>query len=154
MVLGACGAGAAEQSKTQDNPQTNTEKKEEAKPEVKTEAPEKAETDDTPTKAITEFAKAYAEKDLVGVKKRFSFSTLQVITKDAIAKGGDPDEAIQSFMDKTDLPFKGVPETRNEKITGDTATVEVNANGKWVPMPLVLEDGKWRIAFDKDQPGS
>ncbi len=147
VAIGACGGAATESKKADEKPETKTEKKEEVKPE------KKAATDDSPTKALTEFAKAFQEKDLIGVKKRFSFKTLQVITKDAIAKGGNGDEAIKAFMDKTDLPFKGVPETRNEKIDGETATVEVKANDKWVPMPLIFEDGKWRISFDKGKPG-
>jgi len=153
IAFGACGGAATEKAKTDEKPETTTEKKDEATPEKKDEAPAKSTTDDSPTKALTEFAKAFQEKDLIGVKKRFSFKTLQVITKDAIAKGGNGDEAIKAFMDKTDLPFKGVPETQNEKIDGETATVEVKANDKWVPMPLVLEDGKWRISFDKGKPG-
>ena len=150
FALGACGSTGTEQKKTDDKPETTSEKKSKEKAEKK----EVSKTDDSPTKALTEFAKAFQEKDLIGVKKRFSFKTLQVITKDAIAKGGNGDEAIKAFMEKTDLPFKGVPETQNEKITGETATVEVKAGDKWVPMPLVLEDGKWRIAFNKGKPGA
>lgn len=151
--IGGCTSAATEQKQSDDKSETQIEKQESAKVEANAEEPKQAETDDSPTKAINDFAKAYQEKDLVGVKKRFSFNALQIITKDAIAKNGNPDEAIQDFMDKTEMPFKGVPETRNEKITGNTAIVEVKANEKWIPMPLVLEDGKWRISFEKDKPG-
>ena len=41
-------------------------------------------------------------------------------------------------------------EARNEKITGDTATVELKSQGdKWETMPFVKEDGQWKLAFDK-----
>ena len=153
-AIGACGGAATEEKKTGDKPETTTEKKGENKPEKKEEAPKEAKASNTPTEAITAFAKAYQEKDVVGFKRNISFNTLNAISKDTIAKGGKTDDAIKSFMEKADLPFKGVPETRNEKIDGKTATVEVKAKDKWVPMPLVLEDGKWRISFDKGKPGS
>ena len=44
-----------------------------------------------------------------------------------------------------------MPETRNEKITGDTATLEIKneKTGKWDSLPFVKEDSEWKIAFDK-----
>lgn len=152
--IGACGGAATEQTNSDNKAETNTEKQEPVKEETKTEEPKKAETDDTPTKAIEEFAKAYEEKNLVRVKMRMSGKTLEVMAKDASAKGAKLDDVVTDFMNKTDLPFEGVPETRNEKIDGETATVEVKAGDKWVPMPLVLENDKWRIAFDKGKPGA
>lgn len=59
------------------------------------------------------------------------------------------DDVLKEFVEG-DLPFEnGVPEMRNEKIDGDTATIEVKAEGKWDETPLVKEDGIWKIAFDK-----
>ena len=152
--IGACGGAATEKAKTDEKPETTTEKKEETKPEKKEEAPEKAATDDTPTKAIEEFAKAYEEKNLVRVKMRMSGKTLEIMAKDANAKNVKLDDMVKDFMEKTELPFKGVPEMRNTKIDGDTATVEVKANDDWVAMPLVLENEKWRIDFAKGKPGA
>jgi hypothetical protein len=44
-----------------------------------------------------------------------------------------------------------IPETRNEKITGDTATLEVKneKTSKWDTLPFVKENGEWKIALDK-----
>ena len=44
-----------------------------------------------------------------------------------------------------------MPELRNEKITGDTATVEMkrDKSDKWDTVPFVKEDGEWKIAFDR-----
>ena len=153
VAIGACGNAATEEQKTDETAKTTTEKKDEAAPEKKEEPPKESKASNTPTEAIKEFVKAYQDKDVVGFKKNISFQTLNVITKDAIAKGGNTDEAIKSFIENADMPFKGVPETRNEKIDGKTATVEVKANDKWVPTPLVLEDGRWKIDFAKGMPG-
>ena len=40
---------------------------------------------------------------------------------------------------------------RNEKITGDGGTLEVQYDGRkeWLTMYFVKEDGDWKIAFDK-----
>ncbi len=53
-------------------------------------------------------------------------------------------------VDKDDKDEK-LPETRNEKITGDTATLEVknDKTGKWDTLPFVKENGEWKIALDK-----
>jgi hypothetical protein len=47
--------------------------------------------------------------------------------------------------------LKEMPETRNEKIEGDTATLEVKnaATNDWDKTPFVKEDGKWKLALDK-----
>jgi hypothetical protein len=44
-----------------------------------------------------------------------------------------------------------MPETRNEKINGDMATLEVKneKTDKWDPLPFVKENGEWKIALDK-----
>ncbi len=43
------------------------------------------------------------------------------------------------------------PDIRNEKISGDTATVEVKNQvlGNYEEMPFVKEDGIWKVALDK-----
>jgi hypothetical protein len=44
------------------------------------------------------------------------------------------------------------PETRNEKIEGDKATLEIKDDkmDKWDTVPFVREDGQWKIAiFDQ-----
>jgi hypothetical protein len=43
------------------------------------------------------------------------------------------------------------PATRNEKIDGDRATLEVHneAERRWDLVALVKEDGAWKIALDQ-----
>jgi hypothetical protein len=43
----------------------------------------------------------------------------------------------------------GEIETRNEKINGDKATVEIKgSDGKWSQNELVKEDGNWKITLE------
>jgi hypothetical protein len=44
-----------------------------------------------------------------------------------------------------------MPETRNEKIDGDTATLEVkdDKKDKWETIHFAKEDGEWKLALDK-----
>ena len=46
-----------------------------------------------------------------------------------------------------------MPETRNEKVDGDSATMDVkDPNDKeWVPMKFVRESGSWKIALADDE---
>jgi len=59
------------------------------------------------------------------------------------------DEMLKE-VDKDDKSEK-MPETRNEKITGDTATLEVknDKTNRWDALPFVKENGEWKIALDK-----
>lgn len=49
--------------------------------------------------------------------------------------------------------FVHMPETRNEKITGDKATLEIKdkdtKDDKWMSFPFVKQDGVWKMAFEE-----
>jgi hypothetical protein len=45
-----------------------------------------------------------------------------------------------------------VPEIGNEKITGDTAAVDLKGMGVTLMMPMVREGGEWKVALDKASP--
>ena len=53
-------------------------------------------------------------------------------------------------LDKDEKEEK-MPETRNEKIDGETATLEVKneKTDKWDTLPFVKENSEWKIALDK-----
>ena len=83
------------------------------------------------------------------MKKRLSKQTLTMVENAALAQTKTID---QSLVD--DFPAaqaQKAPEMRNEKITGDSATLEVKNDGQkeWQTMYFVKEDGDWKIAFDK-----
>ncbi len=141
ITIGACG-DATETKKADEKADTKTEEKQEDKKTETTDA-----SADTPKKAIEDFVKAYLAKDVEGIKKRFSKATLATMQKGADAQKKELDDMLKQFMELDDMPFKDTPEMRNEKIDGDKATVEVKADGKWEPTPLVKEDGMWKLDF-------
>ena len=103
----------------------------------------------TPTATFKAFYEASKKKDVAGMKKNLSKGTLDMFDKLAKEQNKSTDDMLKE-VDKDDKSDK-IPETRNEKITGDTATLEVKneATGKWDPLPFVKENGEWKIAFDK-----
>jgi len=104
------------------------------------------------TKSPTEVMKALNEasktKDVAGIKNSVSKGTLGLIEESAKAQNITVDEALKK---DNGAPFKDLPEMRNEKIEGDTATVELKnaTTNDWETVPFVKEDGVWRLALDK-----
>jgi hypothetical protein len=103
----------------------------------------------TPTATFKAFYEASKKKDVAGMKKTLSKGTLDMFDKLAKEQNKTTDEMLKE-VDKDDKSDK-MPETRNEKITGDTATLEVknDKTNKWDPLPFVKENGEWKIALDK-----
>ena len=101
----------------------------------------------TPTATLKPFYEASKKKDAAGMKKTLSKGSLEMFEKQAKEQQKSFDDLLKSDQD---TPEK-MPETRNEKINGDTATLEVknDKSGNWDTLPFVKEDGEWKIAFDK-----
>jgi hypothetical protein len=50
-----------------------------------------------------------------------------------------------------DIPNE-LPETRNEKMDGDKATLEIkDKKAEWQTIHFAREDGQWKIAFDEQE---
>ena len=99
----------------------------------------------TPTETAKAFYDAAKSQDVKGMKNALSKKSLEVM--EAFAKMGN-----KSLDDTLKEPSNMPPafEARNEKVTGDTATLEVKGQGdKWDTLYFVKEDGQWKIAFDK-----
>ncbi len=103
----------------------------------------------SPTKTFKAFFEASKKKDAAGMRKALSKGTLDMFDKLAKAQNKSTDDMLKE-VDK-DAKDEKLPETRNEKITGDTATLEVKNDkmGKWDTLPFVKENGEWKIALDK-----
>jgi uncharacterized membrane protein YvbJ len=103
----------------------------------------------SPTETLKTFLEASRKKDVETVKKTLSRATLETAEKSA----REHNTTVDALLEKDDVQISDeLPEIRNEKIEGDTATVEIKdaANG-YETLPFVKEDGKWKIAFDKYQ---
>ena len=102
----------------------------------------------SPTETMKALNEASKTKNVEVIKKLVSKSTVALLEKSA----KDQNTTVEELLKKDEgSPFQELPETRNEKITGDTATVEVKntATNDWETMPFVKEDGIWKVALDK-----
>jgi len=105
----------------------------------------------TPTDTFKAFFEASKKKDVPGMKKTLSKGTLNMFETLANLQNKSLDDMLKE-IDKDDKnKDEKMPETRNEKIDGDTATLEVKneTTGKWDTLPFVKEDKEWKIALDK-----
>lgn len=96
------------------------------------------------------FVAAAQAKDAKAFKSLLSRKSIASMEKDAKEANLPLDQMIISLLNQ-DLFPKGAGdlETRNEKISGDTATVEIKgSNGKWSQNELVKEDGNWKVSLE------
>jgi hypothetical protein len=105
----------------------------------------------TPTEAYKAAYVARQKKDLETLKR--------VMSKDALeffSVISEPGESIdKALLQMTETPQAPTDETRNEKIKGETATLEYpNAKGEWKTMDFVKENGEWKLTFPKGDSGS
>jgi hypothetical protein len=82
-------------------------------------------------------------KDMAAAKRYLSVGTMEMMEEGAKKMGKSVDEAMK------DSPATTMPEFSNEKINGDTATVDLKSEGMTLTMPLVKEGGEWKLAMDK-----
>lgn len=103
---------------------------------------------DSPTATMTTFVEALKKKDIATIKKTLSKSSVTKLEESAKA-GNTTVEAI--LMEGEDMSNEKMPQMKNEKIDGDTATLDIedDKTKKWDTVPFVKEDGVWKIAFDK-----
>jgi len=102
----------------------------------------------TPTETLKALNEASKKKDSAAIKKLLSKGTLVLLENAALAANTNSDELLKK---EDGAPFQDLPEIRGEKIEGDTATVtvknEVTSGDENIP--LVKEDGEWKVALDK-----
>lgn len=102
----------------------------------------------SPTETMVAFVEALKKNDNAVIKNILSKSALAELEKAAAMDNKTLDEMI---TDGKDLSDEKMPEMKNEKIDGDSATLEVEdeRSKKWQTVPFVKEDGIWKIALDK-----
>ena len=102
----------------------------------------------SPTETMRALNDAAKKKDAEAIKKLVSKGTLDLLEQSAQQQKTTVDELLKR---DEGAPFQELPETRNEKITGETATIEIknNATNDWELMPFVKENGVWKIALDR-----
>ena len=98
----------------------------------------------SPTATMNAYYDALKGKDVDAVKKTLADGYVKMLESAGVAA----ERAFQPMMER--LPAAR-PATRNEKIDGDRATLEVHdeAEGRWDLVAFVKEDGAWKIALDQ-----
>ncbi len=102
-----------------------------------------------PSDVLKQYVAASQKQDIAAMKALLSKGSLDLIEKSAQTQGTTTDEILRR---EASVKIKNAPETRNEKIEGETATVEVKneTTGSFdMIMPFVRENGAWKIARDK-----
>jgi hypothetical protein len=107
----------------------------------------------SPTEAVKGYYEAGMRKDIAGVKRFLSRPSLEMTEEIAKRQGKTLDQLFVEAADKD--ARKPLPVFSNEIITGDTATVDIKIVGEPVlTMPLVKEEGEWKLAFGKPKSSS
>ena len=100
----------------------------------------------SPTSAFKAFYDAAKNKNADALRKSLSKGSIAFLEAGAKAQNKTIEEVVAASS-----PPASQPETRNEKITGDTATLEVKDadTGNWETLNFVRENGEWKVALDK-----
>ncbi len=102
----------------------------------------------SPTEVLKTLNEASKTKDVAAIKNSVSKGTFDLMEESAKAQNTTVDELLKK---DNGAPFKDLPEMRNEKIDGDTATIELKnaTSNDWETVPFVKEGGVWKLALDK-----
>lgn len=105
----------------------------------------------SPTATFNAYFEAQRKKDVAAIKKTLSKSSLEMMEKAAKEQNKTIDKALTEGLESPAAKADKTSATRNEKIDGNNATIEVqNEQTKnWDKVYFVKEDGEWKIALDK-----
>jgi hypothetical protein len=105
----------------------------------------------SPTATFKAFFEAQKKKDVAGIKKTLSKKSLEMLEKAAKEQNKTVDSALTEGFEGPGGKEQTMPETRNEKIDGDNATLEVQnkETKKWDKIYFVKEEKEWKFALDK-----
>lgn len=102
----------------------------------------------TPTETLKALNEAAKNKDVAGVKKLLSKGSLELLEKAAKSQNQTSDELLSK---EGGAPFAKATVVGDETIEGDLAyvTAKNEISGENERIPLVREDGEWKVALDK-----
>jgi cytoskeletal protein RodZ len=133
-------ANAAQNTNQTNKPETNTSANN-----AKTET--NSTSADSPTAAYKAYYAARKNKDIQALKQLISKEMFEFFE---ILGEGKPNALEEGLKEMAEQPLGPSDETRNEKIKGDTATLEYrNPKGEWETGDLVKENGKWKLTIAK-----
>ena len=95
----------------------------------------------TPTESFNAFYDAAQRKDAASIRRTISKRMLAELE----AQAKKENRTLDEYLVGVGLPAT-LPEARNEKIEGDTASVEFKMRGeRWRAIRFVREDGAWKL---------
>jgi hypothetical protein len=99
----------------------------------------------SPADTFKRYNDAKRIKDAAEVRRLLSKGSIALSEKTAAQRNEPLDQVVLSGQ-----TFVEVPPTRNEKITGNTASIEIQnpTTGGWEEWYFVKEDGVWKNALD------
>jgi len=105
----------------------------------------------SPSATFQAYFEAQKRKDIPGMKQALSKTSLEMMEASAKQQQMTLDKMIQSQLENPSAKVDKMPETRNEKITGDNATLDLHNEdaNRWDTMYFVKEDSVWKIALDR-----
>ncbi len=103
----------------------------------------------TPTDAYKAAYAARKNKDVKGLKRVLSKDMLEFFGLMAEDEKSSVDAELMKLAEKPQNPSN---ESRNEKIKGDTATLEyLDEKGAWKTMDFIKESDGWKLTINKAQ---
>lgn len=101
----------------------------------------------TPTGTYKAGYAARQQKDIATLKRVFSKDAIEFLTEIGTDEKKTLDDQLKELADK---PQAATAETRNEKITGNRASLEyLDEKGKWSSMEFAKEGNEWKIDLPK-----
>ncbi|MEQ1605458.1 MAG: hypothetical protein ABL999_11385 [Pyrinomonadaceae bacterium] len=109
-----------------------------------------SDTGSGPTSAYKAAYAARKNKDIAALKKLMSKDIIDFLTMIGDADPKNKQTLDQVLMEMCERPQGSTPDTRNEKVEGDKATLEyLDEKGEWQIMDFIKEDGAWKLTIDK-----
>jgi hypothetical protein len=105
---------------------------------------ETAKKPSTPLETFQTYTKAIKAKDTTAMKLLLSSETIKMHEQEAKSQGTTVDEIVrrETLFNESQTRV----EYRNERIDGQTATLEVrNSSNNWEIVPFVFENDQWKI---------
>ena len=104
-----------------------------------------------PTEAYKAAYTARKNKDIAALKKLLSKDIIEFFVMMGNADEKKKQTVDEMLKELCDRPQAAVMQVRNEKITGDTATLEfIDEDSKWQTMDFIKEDGIWKLTIARE----
>ncbi len=101
----------------------------------------------TPTATFQTFYNAIKNADVAAIKSVMPKKNLEQMESEAKAKGVVLDDTLKVQLLQTATKFPAtMPETRDEKIEGDKATLEFKDGESWRKIGFAKEDDGWKVS--------